>query len=110
MQKWMAEDWEFELTVIEGKARHCRIGLEKGDKFIFQYACPADICPRVMIELYPLCMVISCGGDWTYRGCEKKYEMDMKCPCQCITFNLIAKPINRDENGVYNGISSRPSE
>ena len=110
MKKWMAEDWEFELTVTEGKARHCRIGLEEGDKFIFQYACPADICPRVMMELYTLCTVISCGGDWTYRGCKEKYELDMKCPCQCIKFHLLAKPINRDENGVYNGISCRPGE
>ena len=110
MKKWIAEDWEFELAVIEGKARHCRIGLEEGDKFIFQYSCPADICPRVMIELYTLCEVIRCGGDLTYKGCEKKYETDMRCPCQCIKFHLTAKPINRDENGAFNGISDRPGE
>ena len=35
MKKWVVEDWEFELTAIEGKASHCRLGLEKGDKFTF---------------------------------------------------------------------------
>ena len=39
MQKWCTEDWQFELTVIRGKAGHCRLGLEKGDKFIFSYGC-----------------------------------------------------------------------
>lgn len=29
MKKWMAEDWQFELTVTEGKAEHCRLGIEK---------------------------------------------------------------------------------
>lgn len=32
MRKWCTEDWEFELTVTEGKAGYCRLGLEKGDK------------------------------------------------------------------------------
>ena len=111
MKKWMAEDWEFELTAIEGKARHCRLGLEEGDKFVFQYECPAGICPRVMTELFTWCEIIRNGGDWTYRGCEEKYKMNnISCPCGCVKFNLTAKPINRDENGVYNGISCRPSE
>ena len=35
MQKWCTEDWQFELTAIEGRAGHCRLGLEKGDKFVF---------------------------------------------------------------------------
>lgn len=41
MQKWCTEDWQFELTATEGKAGHCRLGLEKGDKFVFSYECPA---------------------------------------------------------------------
>lgn len=51
MQKWVTEDWKFELTVIEGKAKHCRLGLEKGDKFVFSYGCPEGICPRVVMDL-----------------------------------------------------------
>lgn len=31
MRKWVVEDWQFELTAFEGKAAHCRLGLEKGD-------------------------------------------------------------------------------
>ena len=29
MRKWCTEDWEFELTATDGKAGHCRLGLEK---------------------------------------------------------------------------------
>ena len=55
MNKWVTEDWGFELTVEEGKARDCRLGIEKGDKFVFSYECPAGICPRVMTELFMKC-------------------------------------------------------
>lgn len=36
MQKWVTEDWGFELTVTEGKAGHCRLGLEKGISLSFR--------------------------------------------------------------------------
>lgn len=32
MKKWMAEDWRFEVTVTDGFAGNCRLGLETGDK------------------------------------------------------------------------------
>ena len=48
MKKWVVEDWEFELTAIEGKAAHCRLGLEKGDIFTFAYECPAGMCHTQM--------------------------------------------------------------
>lgn len=96
MKKWMVEDWQFELTVTEGKAEHCRLGIEKGDQFVFSYGCPAGICPRVMAEVFTWCEVIRCGGDFTYRGAQEKYEMDIQCPCGCIRFHLKAVPINRE--------------
>lgn len=71
MQKWVTEDWGFELTVTEGKAGHCRLGLEKGDKFIFSYECPAGMCPKTMAQFYTWCEVIRCGGDFTYRGLKE---------------------------------------
>ena len=40
MKKWIVEDWSFELTSIKGEARVCRVGIEKGDKFVFSYECP----------------------------------------------------------------------
>lgn len=46
MKKWVVEDWRFELTAVEGKASHCRLGIEKGDKFIFSYECPAGYVPE----------------------------------------------------------------
>lgn len=100
MNKWVVEDWEFQLTAIDGRARDCRLGIEKGDKFVFSYECPAGICPRVMTELFTWCEVIRCGGDFTYRGAEEKNEMDILCPCGSIKFRLKAIPINRDEKGV----------
>ncbi|MBQ4599523.1 MAG: hypothetical protein IJB19_06390 [Clostridia bacterium] len=99
MKKWIVEDWEFELTAMDGKAAHCRLGIEKGDKFVFSYACPEGMCPRVMIEVFTWCEVIRCGGDFTYRGSKDKYEMDLLCPCRSINFHLKATPINRDESG-----------
>jgi len=35
MNKWIIEDWEFELTAIEGEAKHCRLGLEKAISLFF---------------------------------------------------------------------------
>jgi len=99
MKKWVVEDWEFELTALDGKAANCRLGIEIGDRFVFSYGCPAGICPRVMTEVYTWCEVIRCGGDFTHRGSKHPYEMDMKCPCMSIDFHLNAYPINRDENG-----------
>jgi len=110
MKKWVTEDWEFEITVVEGKAGHCRLGLEKGDVFIFQYGCPADMCPKIMSQLYTWCEVIRCGGDFTYRGEKEKYEMNLSCPDHCIQFHLRAYPINRDENGIALKNSPRPED
>lgn len=53
MKKWMAEDWQFELTVTEGKAEHCRLGIEKGDRFIFSYECPCG-CIRFHLKAVPI--------------------------------------------------------
>ena len=110
MNKWVVEDWEFELTVIDGKAANCRLGFEEGDKFVFTYECPQGICPRVMTELYTWCEVIRCGGDFTYRGFHDKYEMTMLCPCKSITFLLKANPINRDKNGKPLPNNCRPKD
>jgi len=139
MQKWITEDWEFELTATEGKAGHCRLGLEKGDKFVFQYGCPAGMCPRVMTRLYNYCEVIRYGGDFTarrgalrrlrrlsirrggdlairrggdyeYRARKEKYALDLPCPGGCIQFHLKAYPVNRDENGKSKPNKARPED
>ena len=110
MKKWVVEDWEFELTATEGKAAHCRLGIEKGDRFVFRYECPAGMCPRVMIELFTWCEVIRCGGDFTHRGMKNKYEMDLPCPCGSVGFRLKAYPINRGEDGKVLPNGARPEE
>jgi len=92
MRKWIVEDWTFEVTVTQGEAQNCRLGLETGDRFIFQYETPASFCPRAMIELFTWCEVIRCGGNFTHRGCPEPYEMDLPCPCHCIQLHLKAIP------------------
>lgn len=108
MNKWIVEDWAFEVTVTQGEASACRLGLEKGDKFSFEYECPGGFCPRAMMEIFTWCEVIRCGGNFTYRGCPEKYEMELECPCRVLTMRLKAIPINRDESGAYIGNSVQP--
>lgn len=110
MKKWVVEDWGFTLTVVEGKAANCRLGMETGDRFDFSYECPAGICPRVMNEVYTWCEVIRCGGDFTHRGMKDKYEMELWCPCRCIRFHLKAVPIHRDAAGRPLPNHPRPTE
>ena len=33
MRKWIEEDWEFTVTVTEGRAEQCRLGFERNDRF-----------------------------------------------------------------------------
>ncbi len=108
MQKRILEDWKFELIAIDGNASNCRLGIEKGDKFVFSYGCPEGMCPRVIIDLFTWCEVVRCGGNFTYRGEKDKYEMKLKCPCNSITFNFKAYPINRDNNGKSLPSNSKP--
>ena len=98
MNKWIVEDWAFDVEVIEGEADNCRLGLERGDTFHFEYETPQGFCPRVISEIFTWCEVIRCGGNFTYRGSKEKYRIEIPCPCQCIRFCLTAIPINRDEN------------
>lgn len=106
MNKWIVEDWAFEVEVIDGEAKNCRLGLEKGDTFHFEYETPQNFCPRAFIEMFSWCEVIRCGGDFTYRGSKEKYQMEFPCPCHCLQFRLCARPINRDKDGNYIGCSN----
>ena len=110
MKKWVTEDWEFEIVIAHGKAGHCRLGLEAGDKFTFQYGTPAGFCPKTMSLLYTWCEVIRCGGDFALRGSKGKYAMDFACADGCIHYHLTAKPINRDENGTAKPNNPRPED
>ena len=110
MKKWVTEDWEFKLIATDGKAGHCRLGLEKGDKFIFQYECPAGFCPKTMPVLHTLCEIIRCGGNYKLRGSNLDNEIDFSCADGCINFQLKAYPINRDENGKPKPNNPRPED
>lgn len=95
MKKWIVEDWAFEAKVVNGSAESCRIGLEAGDSFRFEYATPEGFCPRAMAEIYTWCEVVRCCGDFTYRGSVEKYTLRLPCPCHCLEFELNAIPVNR---------------
>ena len=47
MNKWIVKDWDFEAEVIDDESKHCRLGLEQGDKFHFAYE-PRKIFVRVL--------------------------------------------------------------
>ena len=92
MNKWIKENWSFRLEVIDGYVKDCRLGLEKGDVFSFEYETPQGFCPRAISEIYTYCEIIRCGGNFTYRGSKEKYSIDVSCPCNCIRFRLLAVP------------------
>ena len=92
MNKWIKEEWSFCVEVTDGYAKDCRLGLEKGDVFSFEYETPQGFCPRAISEIYTYCEIIRCGGNFTYRGSKEKYSIDVSCPCNCIRFRLLAVP------------------
>ena len=92
MNKWIKEEWSFRVEVTDGYAKDCRLGLEKGDFFSFEYETPQGFCPRAISEIYTYCEIIRCGGNFTYRGSKEKYSIDVSCPCNCIKFRLLAVP------------------
>ena len=91
MRPWIQEDWEFTLTVLQGEARQCRIGLEEGDEFTFRYALPAGICPKIVPQLHTLCEIIRCGGDFTHRSSPERYLINLPCTDGVILFRLQAR-------------------
>ena len=74
MNKWIIEDWGFDVEIIDGEAKHCRLGLEKGDKFHFAYGTPQNFCPCALAEIFTWCEVIRFGGNFTYRGAKEKIQ------------------------------------
>ena len=96
MRKWLEEDWEFEITVVEGEAENCRMGLETGDRFVCGYECPAGFCPKTMALLHTYCEIARCGGDYRLRGSARKHEMDFACADNCVKFHLVARHIDSD--------------
>ena len=52
MNKWILEDWGFDVEVTDGEAKYCRLGLEKGDTFHFEYVTPQNFCPRALAEIF----------------------------------------------------------
>ena len=90
MHKQLEEDWRFEIPVIRGDAKLCRLGLESGDLFTCGYECPAGFCPKTMPVLYTLCEIIRCGGDYRLRGSPSPFEIDFPCADGCLQFHLKA--------------------
>ena len=93
MKKWIAEDWEFSVTVVSGNAGECRLGMERGDLFFCQYEVPTGFCPKTMQVLYTLCEIIRCGGSFKDRGSNQDYEIDFSCADGPIQFHLCARKL-----------------
>ena len=94
MRRWIVEDWQFTITVKEGKAEDCRLGFETGDAFTCEYAVPTGFCPKTMPVLHTLCEIIRSGGDFTHRGSDKPYEIDFPCADGMVSFHLTAKKVD----------------
>lgn len=94
MKPWIREEWEFTLTVLNGEARSCRIGLEAGDVFTFRYALPAGICPKTVPFIHTLCEIIRCGGDFTHRGSPDPMSIDLPCADGALTLRLSARRLS----------------
>ena len=86
MNKWILEDWAFTVEVVDGNAKNCRLGLETGDTFCFEYETPQSFCPPALSEILTWCEVSRCGGYFTCRGAKEKYEIEIPCPCHCLQF------------------------
>lgn len=91
MKKWIVEDWEFEIGVVRGEARECRLGLEKGDNFRCAYGCPDGFCMKTAPILYTYCEIVRCGGDLRLRGSDRPDEIEFPCADGIVTFCMKAK-------------------
>ena len=88
MKETAAEDWAFSVLVTSSAP--CRLGFERGDRFSFQYGCPAGFCPKTMGNLHRLCDAARAGGDYRLLGGSTKNEIDFCCADGCVQFHLTA--------------------
>ena len=96
MNKWLDEEYEFEVEVLVGYLRGdktegiCSNGEEIGDKYSCTYGCPVNqegygICSKTMMMLYPS----ESGGIWnlledyddalSVDGSHQKWRRSEKC-------------------------------
>lgn len=103
MKKWLDEEYEFEIEVMDflrgdHTEHYCRNGEEIGDKYTCTYGCPVNsdgygICSKTMMMLYPIMEVIRSGGDLENVGGDGKYSKVIVCPDGCVMFRITAKPL-----------------
>ena len=87
MRKWCTEDWAFELTVKEGQAGHCRLGLEKGDRFVLNMLVPPACVPKRWRRSILGARSYDAGGI-LHTGAAKK-NMKWICPALTTVFIFI---------------------
>ena len=103
MEKWLDEEYEFEIEVtgyLRGDKTEglCRNGEEIGDKYPCTYGCPVNqdgygICSKTMMLLYPLMEAVRSRGDMRNVGGSDKHVNDIVCPDGCVMFRLTARRI-----------------
>lgn len=99
MKKFLAEDYEFTVTVASvGKDGNpvgiCRMGFEVGDTFTCRYDCPGGFCPKTMFKLHTLCEVVRAEGDLRLLGGQGSMEMRFSCADGPVKFRLEARKLD----------------
>lgn len=103
MKKWLEEEYEFEIEVIdflrgEHTEHYCRNGEEIGDTYTCTYGCPVNaegygICSKTMMMLYPIMEAVRSGGNLENIGGDGTYSKVIVCPDGCVMFRITAKPL-----------------
>ena len=95
MNKWYAEEYEFAVTVVsvgkDGKPQNCRNGHEIGDTYTCEYECPAGLCSKSMVKMFPLLEAVRSGGDLSnLLAGASKHKGEFICPEGAVKFCLEA--------------------
>jgi uncharacterized repeat protein (TIGR04076 family) len=73
MKKNFSEEDEFTISVLKADTEKCRMGLEVGDTFTFEFGTPADLCGDVYFHIYPILHTLRGGGDMKNFGKEESH-------------------------------------
>jgi uncharacterized repeat protein (TIGR04076 family) len=100
MNKWYAEEYEWEIEVTgflrgDKTENYCRNGEEIGDKYRCSYGCPVNengqgICSKTMLLMFPIMESVRSGGDLKNIGGSDTYKKDLVCPDGCVLFRMTA--------------------
>lgn len=83
------EDYSFKIIVLslspDNSPKRCRLGLEVGDVFEFEYGCPGGFCPESLVVVLPLISMVRDGNENLIYP-----HNEFCCPDGVVTFRLEA--------------------